>query len=301
MILKIMKMMMISTSIGVVNGAVFQNIGEGKVVRGEKKCYSGVKLTETHCPDDFDAPSIYSSKLLGSKDSLVVDLTNLKLSGEGPHSRGASRSLDEDVKTFKGEFYLIPTGSISTTSKPDPNMRCCWDNTQNFCDFNMENNDAKEEHLPQQCKGEDGNAQCSARMGLDYNAVGPMGGGGMSGIFQSEDKSYVYLDLAVDPEVGKFPEINFELKPAAGEQMYMLLVSNCALITDGMENKVNYLCWDAMTLTWVLSDGGNLGEMGGLIWFYGLTFSVYAVLATQWIRKSLEFQGNLLGLQKAVR
>lgn len=39
---------------GVIEGAVVQRTGEGKVVRGQKFCYSGIMLTEAHCPDDID-------------------------------------------------------------------------------------------------------------------------------------------------------------------------------------------------------------------------------------------------------
>ena len=116
-----------------------------------------------------------------------------------------------------------------------------------------------------------------------------------------QDGSYVSIDLALDPKVDMFPDINFTLKPAKGEQMYILLVSNCAFVdADGQKNKVNYLEWDGMTLTWVLNEGGNLGELGGLIWFYAICFVVYIGLAVQWVRKSMQFEGQLLGLQKAV-
>jgi len=210
---------------------------------------------------------------------------------------------DEEPITYKAQFYLIPKSDISTTEQPDPKMRCCWDNTLNYCDFNLDSNDddrGKEDHLPSECKDENGKASCSARMYLDFE-VEPMSGGGMSGVFQSKDGSYVSVDLALDPEVEKFPEINFTLKPAKGEQMYMLLVSNCAHVEqEGLDNRANYLEWDEMILTWVLVEGGNLGEMGGLIWFYGICFTVYFLLGVQWVRKSIQFEGQLLGLQKAV-
>ena len=134
---------------------------------------------------------------MGAEDSLVVDINSLRLSGEGVPGRvsggeeeggeGEGRLLDDATPaTFKAEFYLIPKSEISTTEKPDPKMKCCWDGSGNFCDYNIADEDKpKEDHLPKECKGDDGKASCSARMYLDFDTE-PMGGGGMSGVFQSK-------------------------------------------------------------------------------------------------------------------
>ena len=49
-----MRFLIVLCLFGGVNGNIVQRTGEGKVVRGEKFCYSGIKLSERTCPDDMD-------------------------------------------------------------------------------------------------------------------------------------------------------------------------------------------------------------------------------------------------------
>lgn len=80
---------------------------------------------------------------------------------------------------------------------------------------------------------------------------------------------------------------------------------NCLLTSrfaprDFLQGKINHFIFDELTFTWRFQHGSIPHDMLGLIPFYAFCFACYAVLTYFWVRRSLQFQGQLLGLQKAV-
>ena len=289
-----------------VNSVVFRR-GRQSIIAPGKFCYSGRKETERRCPDEsnYGPGSVaFPATALGEGEFVTLEIKDLLLSGEGgdrrdggggenPSRRNAANSSVAVagsnstspplplMRRFKAQFYLAPVSSFATPNS----FRCCWDQTQTSCDAKPS---SPPKPLPRECSPD-----CGVGIGITHDGLTPFGGG-MSGALLSASKDYLEIDLTLD-EGGKWPSLTFDLFPSHGQNDYIVLVSNCA----DTANSTSYLKMEDLVIRWNFF-GGSLRHMLGLIPFYIFCTAVYAALSALWILRSKQFQGQLLGLQKAL-
>ncbi|GMH65568.1 hypothetical protein TL16_g04229 [Triparma laevis f. inornata] len=191
------------------------------------------------------------------------------------------------------------------------NLNCCWEEANSACDWERQEGEAPTVELPPECKMTPGQGMaldasvCSVRQGLDFSDAVAMTG--RPGVYKSGPSTTVVTSITVDLKLDGDAADDLEviLKPPKPNVEYLVMVSNCALIhsetkgSDVARTEMNHFMFD-ITFNWNFSHGSLPHHLLGLIPFYAVAFVCYVVMTILWVKRSIQFQGQLLGLQKAV-
>ena len=265
------------------------------IMSGENYCYSGrVESTES-CPEYAASNGVaYPVTRLSDGDSVTLTINGLELTDEG-----RKRSYDDDddetddrrIQAADSEFtvqiYLMP----ATVPIVVDTAACCWELLDSSCDTLSSFSPTV---LPSSCSVPPPSA-CFVRQSPFTDPATLVSTPPVS--TNSADYASVIVALNAPPLA---EPLQITLRPPIPDANYYVYVSNCALIhADGQDRKTTALNMATLTLAWNFNKG-TLGALKPLVTFYSLTFTFYALLAILWARRSMQFYGDLLGLQKAI-
>jgi hypothetical protein len=259
---------------------------------GEAYCYSGRVESAESCPADAQAIGAYAATYMTPQDKVTVTLRAPALTTEGRHRDSDSdRRLGDappgDAPLYSVQFALVPLASYAELTG-----RCCYLPSLpspawpvDSCSAAAGGGEDLQLSLPFP-----GSRPGAAGLAAGSNALLPLG---VAPACVSQS-----LALALDaPPLA--PPLSFSLSPPAAGA-FLLYASNCAVLHgDGQDNRPSSFNLDEITLTWSFQ-AGTLGSLAGLTSFYATSFAAYFLLSVLWLRRSRQFAGSLLGLQRAI-
>ncbi|GMI15509.1 hypothetical protein TrLO_g309 [Triparma laevis f. longispina] len=306
-------------------GSLVDSYPDTDLLGGDKYCYSGRAESQFRCPSDDElnpsSSTHYPTTTLLSGEYVTVKINNLRMTGEGRKRNGGDevegggeggggggRRLVEPVEmTYQIQISLMQLLEDYEAS----NLNCCWEEANSACDWERQEGEAPTVELPPECKMTPGQGMaldasvCSVRQGLDFSDAVAMTG--RPGVYKSGPSTTVVTSITVDLKLDGDAADDLEviLKPPKPNVEYLVMVSNCALIhsetkgSDVARTEMNHFMFD-ITFNWNFSHGSLPHHLLGLIPFYAVAFVCYVVMTILWVKRSIQFQGQLLGLQKAV-